>query len=174
MQRLDEFRERQIDRTRSDGEIVRAAALAGWGGGSVLGASIYSQAWLVGAVAGAFASGYAADRVNGYFGEVARQAARLLLLYWARLRRVAEELVFMWNSGRVAYQWDKFMAEVDSEYDVKERWGKVSRRLERNGGAVWRAASAGAVATADGAQAGWRWLGTNLGATNGRVVVAMA
>ena len=92
MQRLDDFREKKIDAERSEAEIVRAAAVAGLAGGSVLGSSIYSQAWLLGAVGGAFASGYAADRLAGrhFCGDLARTAGRWLLVYWARARRVSE------------------------------------------------------------------------------------
>lgn len=64
MARLDEFRERKIDTSRSAQEIARAAAITGLIGGSIIGSSIYSQAWLIGAAAGSCGVGYAASRVG--------------------------------------------------------------------------------------------------------------
>ena len=69
-----------------------------------------------------------------FWGDICRSAGRFSLLYWARLRRVVEELVFMWNSGRVAYQWDKFMTEVKTGKSAVDKIGSRGTMHAAGGG----------------------------------------
>lgn len=95
----------------------------------MLGKSVSPRLWLLGAVLGACTAAIAAARSDGYAGSAARLVARRALEWVSFAKEKWAELAFMYNSGRLAYQWDKWLSEVNQEYDISTKWGKFVSKV---------------------------------------------